>query len=56
MGMIEAILLTVITAATPLVLASIGELVTEELEVVIRFFADTVQIHGNLTVICGLKG
>jgi len=29
MGMIEAILLTVITAATPLVLASIGELVTE---------------------------
>lgn len=29
MGMIEAILLTVITAATPLVLASLGELVTE---------------------------
>ena len=29
MGMLEAILLTVITAATPLVLASIGELVTE---------------------------
>jgi ABC-type uncharacterized transport system permease subunit len=29
MGIIEAILLTVITAATPLVLASLGELVTE---------------------------
>ncbi|MGB3814105.1 MAG: ABC transporter permease [Shinella sp.] len=29
MGMIEAILLTVITAATPLVLASLGELVSE---------------------------
>jgi len=29
MGMIEAILLTVITAATPLVIASLGELVTE---------------------------
>lgn len=29
MGIVEAILLTVITAATPLVLASIGELVTE---------------------------
>jgi ABC-type uncharacterized transport system permease subunit len=29
MGIIEAILLTIITAATPLVLASIGELVTE---------------------------
>lgn len=29
MGIVEAILLTVITAATPLVLASVGELVTE---------------------------
>ena len=29
MGIFEAMLLTVITAATPLVLAAIGELVTE---------------------------
>ena len=29
MGIVEAILLSVITAATPLVLAAIGELVTE---------------------------